>query len=101
MNPPLAAIILSYLVPAMGLALIVSGIVRLVGLRPHGWSWCAGLGLFSLVIVAAPLGGLPVARYLAGVVDHWSVPTTVLLASTIIRLRFGFDLLQQIGRAHV
>jgi hypothetical protein len=98
MNPPLAAIILSYLVPSMGLALIFAGIVRLAGLRPRGWSWCAGLGIFSLAIVAAPVGGLPLARWLAGVVDHWSVPSAALIASAGIQRLFGIDLLQRKDR---
>jgi hypothetical protein len=94
MNPPLAAIILSYLVPTMGLALIFAGIARLAGLRPRRWGWCAGLAIFSLAIMAMPLGRLPIARLLAGIVDHWSVPSTALLAATVIRLSFGIDLLQ-------
>ena len=94
MNPPLAAIILSYLVPTMGLALIFAGIARLAGLRPRRWGWCAGLAIFSLAIMAVPLGGLPLARLLAGIVAHWSVPSTALFAATVIRLSFGIDLLQ-------
>jgi hypothetical protein len=94
MNPPLAAIILSYLVPTMGLALIFAGLARLVGLRPQRWGWCAGLAIFSLAIMAVPVGGLPIARWLAGIVDHWSVPSTALLAATVIRLSFGIDVLR-------
>ena len=98
MNPPLAAILLSFLVPAMGLVLIFAGIARLVGLHPKGRRWCAGLVLFSLAIVSAPLGGLPLARWLAGVVDHWSVPSTALLASACIQRLFGIGLLQRDDR---
>jgi hypothetical protein len=98
MNPPLAAIILSFLVPTMGLVLIFAGIARLAGLHPRGLGWCAGLVLFSLAIVATPLGGMPLARWLAGVVDHWSVPSTALLASAGIQRLFGIDLLQRKGR---
>jgi hypothetical protein len=94
MNPPLAAMVLSFLVPAMGLALILIGMARLIGLHPKGLGWCAGLVLFSLAIATAPLGGLPLARWLAGVLDHWSVPTTALLAAACMRRLFGIDLLQ-------
>ena len=87
MNPPLAAIILSFLVPTLGLALILASVARWVGLHPRGLAWCAGLVLCSLVIVAAPLSGLPLARCLAGVVDHWSVPSTALLAAAGILAR--------------
>jgi hypothetical protein len=98
MNPPLAAIILSFLVPAMGLVLILAGVARLAGLQPRGRGWCAGLVLCSLAIVATPVSGMPLARWLAGVVDHWSLPTTALLAAACVRLLFGIDLLQRKDR---
>jgi len=98
MNPPLAAIILSFLVPALGLVLILTGMARLIGLHPKGLGWCAGLVLFSLALVAAPLGGLPLARWLAGVMDHWSVPSTALLAAAVIQRLFGIELLQRQDR---
>src|ERR1035441_4293127 len=95
MNPPLAAILLSFLVPTMGLVLILAGIARLVGLRPRGWGWCAGLALVSLAIVTVPLRGIPLARWLAAVVDHWSVPSAALFASACFKRLFGIDLLQR------
>jgi hypothetical protein len=95
MKPPFAAIILSFLVPTMGLVLIFAGLARLVGLRPRVVGWCAGLGILSFAIMAAPLGGMPIARLLAGVVDHWSAPFTALLAAAVIRQLFGIDLLQR------
>jgi hypothetical protein len=98
MNPPLAAIVLSFLVPTMGLVLILAGIARLIGLHPKGLRWCAGLVLCSLAIMATPLGGMPLARWLAGVVDHWSVPSAALLAFACIRRLFGIDLLQRRDR---
>jgi len=94
MNPPLAAIILSFLVPAMGLALILACIARWLGLHPKGLAWCAGLGLFSLTAMSAPVGGLPLARWLAGIVDHWSVSSTVLLAAAGLQQFFGITVLQ-------
>jgi hypothetical protein len=98
MNPPLAAIVLSFLVPSMGLVLILASIARLVGFHPKGLGWCAGLFLFTLAIVATPLSGMPLARWLAGVVDHWSVPSTALLASACIQRFFGIELLQRKDR---
>jgi hypothetical protein len=98
MNLPLAAILLSFFVPAMGLVLIFAGIARLAGLRPRGLGWCAGLVLCSLALVSIPLGGIPLARCLAGVVDHWSVPSIALLASVCIQQLFGIDLLQRQDR---
>jgi hypothetical protein len=98
MNPPLASVVLSFLVPAMGLVLILASIARLVGFHPKALGWCVGLVLFSLAIVATPLSGMPLARWLAGVVDHWSVPSTALLASACIQRLFGFDLLQRKDR---
>jgi len=94
MNPPFAAIALSFLVPALGLALMLAGLARLAGLHPRGPGWCAGLVLCSLAIVATPLGGLPLARWLAGMVDHWSVPAIALLTSAVIQRLFGIELLQ-------
>ena len=98
MNSPLAAIALSFLVPALGLLLILAGIARLAGLNPKGLCWCAGLVLFSAAIVAIPLGGMPLARWLAGVVDHWSVPSIALLTSAFIQRLFGIELLQRQDR---
>src|ERR1019366_3833890 len=98
MKPPIAAILLSFLVPAIGLVLIFAGIARLVGLHPKGWGWCAGLVLLSLAVVSIPLSGMPLARWLASVVDHWSVPSTALLASAYIQRLFGIDLLQRNDR---
>jgi hypothetical protein len=98
MNPPLAAIALSFLVPAMGLMLILAGVARLAGLHPRGLGWCAGLVFCSLAIVAIPLGGLPLARWLAGVMDHWSVPSTALLAAAVIQRLFGIEVLQRQDR---
>jgi hypothetical protein len=95
MNPPLAAIVLSFLVPALGLALVLACVARWVGLRPRGRGWCVGLVIFSLAIVTVPVNGLPLARWLAGVVDHWSVPTAALLTSAVIQRLFGIDLLQR------
>lgn len=98
MNPPLAAIILSFLVPAMGLVLILAGLSRLAGLTPKGPGWCAGLVLCSFTIVATPVGGMPLARWVAGFVDHWSVPTAALLATACLRWLFGINLLQRRDR---
>lgn len=97
MTPPLAAIVLSFLVPTLGLSLIFTTVARWAGLHPRGLGWCAGLICCSLAIMAVPLGGLPLARWLAGVVDHWSMPTTALLAAAIIQRLFGLDLLQDKG----
>jgi hypothetical protein len=98
MIPPLAAIAFSFLVPALGLALILATVARRAGLHPRGTGWCAGLILCSLAIVAVPVNGLPLARSLAGIVDHWSVPTTVLLAAAPIQRLFGIELLQRQDR---
>ena len=98
MNSPLAAIALSFLVPTLGLVLILVGIARLAGLNPKGLGWCAGLALFSVGIVATPVAGMPLARWLAGVVDHWSVPSIALLTSAFIQRLFGIELLQRQDR---
>jgi hypothetical protein len=97
-NPPLASVVVSFLVPTMALVLMLSSIARLVGFRPKELGWRIGLVLFSLALVATPLSGMPLARWLAGVVDHWSVPSTALLASACIQRFFGFDLLQRKDR---
>ena len=98
MNPPLASAVLSFLEPTMGLVLILASLARLLGFHPKKPGWCVVLVLFSVAIVATPLSGMPLARWLAGVVDHWSVPSTTLLASACIQQFFGFDLLQHKDR---
>ena len=98
MNPPLSAIAVSFLAPVLGLALLLDGLARVLGLRPKGPRWCSGLVLCALAIASLPCGGLPLARWLAGVVDHWSVPTIALLASALFQRLFGIDLLRRKDR---
>lgn len=98
MNPPLAAIAVSFLAPVLGLALLLDGLAGVLGLHPKGPRWCSGLVLCALAIASIPCGGLPLARWLAGVVDHWSVPTIALVASALIQRLFGIDLLRRKDR---
>jgi hypothetical protein len=98
LNPPLASVVLSFLVPAMGLVLIFASMARLVGFHPKELGWFAGLVLFSFAMVATPISGMPLARWPAGIVDHWSMPTTALLASACIQRFFGIKLLQREDR---
>ena len=75
--------------------LVVAAIVMVgAGLRPQGAGWCLGLAGVSLGILFVPLDGLPLARCLAGLVDHWSLPLLALLAAAVVRQLLGVELLR-------
>ena len=63
-----------------------------------GWAWFVGSAVVALGLVILPLQELPLARWLAGFVDHWSVPTLALLASTVSQKFFGIELLRRVDQ---
>ena len=56
------------------------------------------MGLIALGILMIPLAGLPLARVLAAVMDHWSVPLLALLAAGVSKTFFGAELLRREDR---
>ena len=76
---PPAAILLSFVGPALVLVLCFNALARRAGLRARGLTWRIVLTLLAAGILIAPMRGLPLARWLAGVADHWSVPLLALL----------------------
>jgi len=89
------AIIMSFLVPAMTLMLVFGGVARRFGIDARGLKWGAGLALMSLGLLMIPVDSLPLARWLAGIVDHWSVPLVAILASAVARRFLGIELLRR------
>jgi MFS family permease len=94
-SPP---VISSFLTPALALMLLFGALGQLLGLNPRGWKWCLGLALASFGLLLIPVGGLPLARWLAGIADHWSIPLTALLLSNFGHRFLGIELLRHQDR---
>lgn len=88
------SVAVSFIVPALALMLGLGELARRCRLNPRGWRWCLGLALASLGLVLVPVAGLPLARWLAGIVDHWSMPLIALLVSAVAQRFFGIELLR-------
>ncbi len=86
--------LVSFLAPALILLCLLGQAARAFGLKPQGVKWCAALAGLAGGMVAIPLHGLPLARWLAGVVDHWSVPLLAWLSAVAVRQYFGVVLLR-------
>jgi hypothetical protein len=95
LSPP---VVVSFLAPALALTLLLTVVAGAGGLKPRGLAWCGGLFLASLGLAALPLQGLPLARWLAGIIDHWSVPLLALLAAAVVRRLFGIECLRRSDR---
>ena len=89
---------MSFLAPALVLMLLFSALAQTLRLNPRGPKWCLGLALASFGLLLIPVGGLPLARWLAGIVDHWSIPLTALLLSGVGQRCFGRELLRRQDR---
>lgn len=94
MNPSLPPIVVSFVAPALVLLLLFHALAGSLRRRPQGWGWFLGLASVALGVLALPLHGLPLARWLAGVVDHWSVPLLALLTTAVTQKFFGVELLR-------
>jgi hypothetical protein len=66
--------------------------------QPRSGIFRHALSLLAFGILAVPLHGLPVARWLAGWVPHWSIPTLALLAAAVMHRFFGVELLRPADR---
>jgi hypothetical protein len=84
----------SFLAPTLALTWLLAAAAGACGLRLPGWKSGVGLGLLSLGMMLILAGGLPTARYLAGVIDHWSLPLIALLVSGLARRFLGVELLR-------
>ncbi len=78
-------VVVSFILPALAVMLVFSAAAGWCRLNPRGWKWFLPLALVSLGFVLAPVDGLPLARWLTGVVDHWSIPLIALLVSAVWR----------------
>ncbi len=94
MNPPLGSVVVSFLAPTGVLLLLLAALARALRCRPQGIGWCAGLGLAALGVLLIPVAGMPLARVLAAVMDHWSVPSLALLAAAVGKTFFGVEWLR-------
>ena len=98
MIAPLAAVIVSFVAPMLALMILFAMLARKLRFNPRGAGWCVGLGLIALGTLMIPVGGLPLARVLAAVIDHWSVPFLVFLLAGVSKTFFGVELLRREDR---
>jgi hypothetical protein len=94
MITPLAAVIVSFVAPILALMILFAALARKLRFNPRGAGWCVGLGLIALGTLMIPVAGLPLARVLAAVMDHWSVPLLALLVAGVAKTFFGTELLR-------
>jgi hypothetical protein len=94
----LAAVIVSFVAPMLALMMLFAALARRLRFNPRGAGWCVGLGLISLGTLMIPVEGLPLARVLAAVMDHWSVPLLALLVAGVGKTFFGAELLRREDR---
>ena len=98
MIAPLAAGIVSFVAPMLALMILFAMLARKLRFNPRGAGWCVGLGLIALGTLMIPVAGLPLARVLAAVIDHWSVPFLVFLLAGVSKTFFGVELLRREDR---
>lgn len=98
MSPSLPAVLISFVAPALLLLVFFHALAVRLGRQPRGWGGLLGLAAVALGILALPWQGLPLARWLAGVVDHWSVPLLALLGTNVAQKHFGVELLRRPDR---
>ena len=98
MITPLAAVIVSFIAPMFVLMVLFATLARRLRFNPHGAGWCVGLGLIALGTLMIPVAGLPLARMLAAVMDHWSVPLLALLVAGVAKTFFDAELLRREDR---
>jgi hypothetical protein len=95
MITPIAAVIVSFIAPMLALMILFAALARKLRFNPRGSGWCVGLGMIALGVLMIPVAGLPLARVLAAVMDHWSVPLLALLAAGVSKTFFGTELLRR------
>ncbi len=98
MITPLAAVIVSFVAPMLALMILFAALARKLRFNPRGAGWCVGLGLIALGTLMIPVAGLPLARLLAAVMDHWSVPLLTVLAAYVSKTFFDAELLRREDR---
>lgn len=95
MNTQVAPVILSFIGPVLALMLFFAAVSRRCGLNPRGAGWCVGLALVSFGLLLIPVAGLPLARVVAAVMDHWSVPLLALLTACAVKTFFSVELFRR------
>ncbi len=98
MITPLASVIISFIAPMLALMILLAALARKLKFNPRGAGWCVGLGLIALGMLMIPVAGLPLARVLAAVMDHWSVPLLALLTAGVSKTFFRAELLRREDR---
>ena len=101
MITPLAAVIVSFVAPMLALMILFAVLARRLRFNPRGAGWCVGLGLIALGTLMIPVAGLPLARVLAAVMDHWSVPLLALLVAVVAKTFFSAELLRREDRRDI
>ena len=93
-----AAVIASFIAPMLALMIFLAALARRLRFNPQGLGWFVSLGLVALGILMIPVAGFPLARVLAAVIDHWSMPLLALLVTGVVKSFFGAELLRRQDR---
>lgn len=98
LSSALPAVLVSFAAPGLVLLMLFHALVGSFRRQPKGWRSCLGFAVVALGVLALPRQGLPLARWLAGVVDHWSILLLALLVATAAQKLFGVELLCRADR---
>ena len=95
MSEPVPSLVVSFLAPTLLLGLALLAATRRWRSHREGALWKAGCFLAALALLSLPVDGIPLARYLAGVMDHWSLPLLALILSATVKACCGVELLRR------
>jgi hypothetical protein len=94
MTTSLPSLVVSFLAPALVVLLLLQVMAKRCHRNIQKSAWAAGLLLATIGIVSLPINGLPLARWLAGVCDHWSVPLIAVMAARVMKGFLNKDFLR-------
>jgi hypothetical protein len=83
----------SYLCPWLALVWSFQGLARVCGLNARGWSLLLLAGLAAIGLLAVPVQGVAIARWITGLNANFSIPFTGLLAIAVCERAFPRELL--------
>jgi len=69
----------SFVFPFLLVTLIMQSILQKLGKSLHGWRATSIIGIISLLVCIAPVGGMPLARWLISLNANFSIPLTAVL----------------------
>jgi len=85
--------IFSFICPFLLVMVLLQEVVRWSGRHPRGWISAIVIGCIAAGVVAAPVEGLPLGRWLISFNANFSIPLTATLLVRAVRIFFGIRLL--------